>query len=236
MKLTKYGFLSGLALFVSLTIMGHINWVFLFAIFISVILQNSICSECKSTYVLISFFIMTPLLFLVLIDNCEYLKKILIGISFGLAIGRIGCYFAGCCTGKECDKNFPLALKYSKGSVLFDKYKHKITYVYPTILLEILFQLLIGIAVYFSKFGIQLFGILNAGLIILTHFWRRTKRITNVVIPIFSLLFFSVISYYKCKPLDVKIDLKFNYVFVLMSILLMVIMSNDINVNNLKIN
>jgi phosphatidylglycerol---prolipoprotein diacylglyceryl transferase len=31
-------------------------------------------------------------------------------LSFGHALGRIGCFFAGCCYGKQCAVDFPLAI------------------------------------------------------------------------------------------------------------------------------
>ncbi|OVE81700.1 prolipoprotein diacylglyceryl transferase [bacterium K02(2017)] len=33
-------------------------------------------------------------------------------LSIGHGIGRLGCFFAGCCYGKQCDPNFPLALTF----------------------------------------------------------------------------------------------------------------------------
>lgn len=32
------------------------------------------------------------------------------GLAFGHAIGRVGCFFAGCCYGKEVGAGFPLAV------------------------------------------------------------------------------------------------------------------------------
>lgn len=31
-------------------------------------------------------------------------------LSFGHALGRVGCFFAGCCFGRQCSTDFPLAL------------------------------------------------------------------------------------------------------------------------------
>jgi len=33
------------------------------------------------------------------------------GLALGHAVGRIGCFFAGCCYGKECD--LPIAIKFT---------------------------------------------------------------------------------------------------------------------------
>jgi phosphatidylglycerol:prolipoprotein diacylglycerol transferase len=33
------------------------------------------------------------------------------GVALGHAVGRIGCFFAGCCYGKECD--LPIAVKFT---------------------------------------------------------------------------------------------------------------------------
>ncbi len=35
-------------------------------------------------------------------------------LSLGHGLGRLGCFFAGCCFGKQCDINFPLAIVFPK--------------------------------------------------------------------------------------------------------------------------
>ena len=38
------------------------------------------------------------------------------GVALGHAVGRIGCFFAGCCYGKECD--LPIAIKFTNPETL----------------------------------------------------------------------------------------------------------------------
>jgi phosphatidylglycerol---prolipoprotein diacylglyceryl transferase len=42
----------------------------------------------------------------------KYLDIVSIGIMLGLVFGRVGCFFAGCCYGKEIVMNIPWAIQY----------------------------------------------------------------------------------------------------------------------------
>ena len=37
-------------------------------------------------------------------------------VALGIAAGRVGCFLAGCCWGKECGEEFPLGVRFPRGS------------------------------------------------------------------------------------------------------------------------
>ena len=182
-----------------------------------------------------SFLSVLPILFF-LYHDCQELKLLLIAFSLLSFIGRIGCFWAGCCSGKECPKNFPFKLTYRKKSIAVDKYQVK--YVYPTILFEIFIQFMIFLIVKKSIYGVPLYGILNSGLLLLTYKWRLTHRMGSEksnYLPIISLLVFTVASSMICLKTPTPI-IQFNIKpwHVIISILMGAIVSNDINFNSIK--
>lgn len=66
------------------------------------------------------------------------------GIALGHAVGRIGCFFAGCCYGREC--HLPFAVKFSNPDSLapIGVYLHP-TQIYSVISNLVLFFILLGI-------------------------------------------------------------------------------------------
>tara|TARA_B100001093_G_C26852859_1_gene1025929 strand:- start:4186 stop:4896 length:711 start_codon:yes stop_codon:yes gene_type:complete len=234
MKLTPYGLCAGVGAFIALSIIGKVSMKLIMILILSSVLQSILCKTCSSTYTLAAYLATTPLLLLLFLDNCSEIKKILIALLIAMAIGRIGCYFAGCCTGKECHKHFPLAINYKKGSVIVDKYKKHDIFVYPSIYLEILSQFLIAYIVYKNDYGIVFAGILNMILLLFTFKWREVKRMGSFedYIPVISLGIFSVIAYYKCgKTKTSKITFNPKLSFAIFSIFVSFILSNDINYN-----
>ena len=94
-------------------------------------------------------------------------------------------------------------------------------------------QFLIAYIVWKSKYGIVMFGILNALLVSATNCWRMTPRMDNSLrsfLPVLSLLVAGIVSYYKCSkvPLD-NLDFKIKPVSLVFGIIIMLIVSNDIN-------
>ena len=206
-----------------------ILWIVIGSILIGAIL----CKSCSETYILASYLAIFALLTLYFIKDCKYIQYILIGSCIAIAIGRVGCFFAGCCTGKMCSKKNPFALSYKKGTIVVDKYCNKEVTVYPTIFLEILINLLIAYIVWVSKYGADYFGILQSIFMLMTDKWRMVSRmnLSYSVLPIFSLLLFSFLVYKKCQDITEKptIKLSFKPISLFFSLLIVFILSNDIN-------
>ena len=206
----------------------------------SILLQKKICKKCDSEYNLSSYLTIIPIL-IVLLMNCSTIQEYIFIFSLGCAIGRIGCFFAGCCTGKESTSFF--SLKY-ENSLVNKKLNKKIVYVEPTIIIEIILQFIITYIIYNNKTGYIYYGIMMSILLYLTNLWRRVPRlgkITDSNITIFSLLLTSIISYVKCNNNDNnKLNINFNIfnnnylkniIIGIISIFFGLCASNDININ-----
>ena len=228
-KITPYGFMGGLGTFLGLSLLKEKSFTIFFALILSLLLQPLLCTKCLGNFSLSAFIGIFPLMLLLFILDCELLKNCIIVLSLMFAIGRIGCYFAGCCTGKPCDASFPLKINYSKGSVIVDKYYKKNISVYPTILLEILLQFILFYLVWISEYGLSIFGLGNAFLLYLTSFWRDHSR-ANSSASIFGLLLFSILTYLRCGKSKPKCCLNFNpdiYSFIV-AVIVSLVLSNDI--------
>lgn len=218
----------------------------------SIGLQHLICSSCKNTYSLSASLATLPLIIVLVLKDCVQVKTVFVGLSLLFAISRIGCYFASCCTGFETDEKPYIEYK---GNYLINKQlKKDCVKVKPTILIEIISQFLIAFLVYNSKYGVMLFGVLNAILLASANTWRRTtrglktelkddcdnfkwKRINDVKIPVISLLLASIIGYYKCGNVDYKpiakiSNLNAQHLFIV--IVVGLIISNDINLDSIQ--
>ena len=242
MKITPYGIFTGLALLISSSII-NINIKLIIIIIISIYLQSYLCYNCKNNYNLISFMAVLPLLVIIFYDY-KNSYKLLLAFSIGIAIGRIGCFFAGCCTGKLTNKHNKLSIKYDKNYVINKNAKKNHVHVHPTIILEILFQFFIVYVMIKSKYPIIYFSILNIILIYLTKYWRypstriKDKYITHITsISLFLLILISYFKYNKLKYNTKSKNIKYNvtYIKIILSIIFIIITSNDININNIKI-
>jgi len=166
------------------------------------------------------------------VNDCYDIKIILFAFSIAFAIGRIGCYFAGCCTGKEVKNKDELGITYKKGSVVVDKYTHRDVKVYPTIFMEIIIQFFIAYTVFKSNNGILLFGVLNALLVIMTNNWRMSPRVNETsYIPVIGLLLFSYLASLKCSGVikNININITYKNIYLITGVILGAIVSNDIN-------
>ena len=153
-------------------------------------------------------------------------------MAVGAAIGRVGCFCVGCCNGAECKSDDELGITY-RNCFINKKMDKEEVRVKPTILLEILLQIILAIAVGFSNFGIALYGILNMILLYLTNLWRMEKRMGDSTwITYVSLSLFSVLSLIKCgkvKGLG-KGGGVFSWIYVLAGLLIALQVSNDFTV------
>ena len=233
MKLTHYGLFSGIGLLISLSIIRYIDFKLALIFILAITAQTKISSKNESTYSLISYLSIIPIL-VIIFNKCYRTKELLVGASIMLAVGRIGCYYAGCCSGKIAHNHSYFNISYNKNKYINKDKKVK---VYPTIIIEILIQFLIGFIIYKSDYAIVWFGILNAILVYITTLWRKDERINTLSIPIASLLLVSLIGYLKCgqiKNFKLKVQLAWwMFIFVIMMSL---IVSNDINVKSFKTN
>ena len=116
MKITPYGLIGGIAILIFLGLV-NLNSRFIVVLITSIILFTKICYKCDKTYNMVSFMAVYPILVLIA-NNCEETYSIILGFSILGAISRIGCLFAGCCTGKETNSSF--SLKY-EGNYMVNK-------------------------------------------------------------------------------------------------------------------
>ena len=235
MKITKYGFITAIGFFTFGSIIKKWDWELFSIVCLSIIIQSVLCKDCTSTFQMSAYISVLPILFLFLKD-CNRIKQILVAFAVSLAIGRIGCYYAGCCSGRECKKTNLLKIKYEKDSVVNKQLQKDKVYVYPTILLEIIFQFAIAYYVAISKNGIPLFGLLNLMLYTMTNTWRLQERMSGSAhIPIMGLALFTIFSFQKCNGLEkYSFSYEFNYFNLIPAIIVAIIVSNDINVNSIN--
>lgn len=233
MKITIYGIIVAFSLITALSFVNNFvvkDYFLLFIIFlISIYSQNIWCKDCLKSYSLASHLTIIPILISIFF-NCNNIHIIIFAFSILCAIGRIGCLFAGCCTGQITNSsNF--AINYTKDYVINKQTNKSNVYVYPTIFIEIISQFIIAYLVYYHKFGVILYGVLNAILLIFTSFWRNKKRMNNnIVLPVISLLLFSYIIYEKKCYNNSQLYLKFiiKPISIIFGIILGLIVSNDI--------
>ena len=233
MKLTHYGLFSGIGILISLSIIRYIDFKLILIFILAITAQTKISYKNEYTYSLISYLSIIPIL-LIIFNNCYRTKELLVGMSIMLAIGRIGCYYAGCCSGKIAHNHSYFNLTYNKNTYINKDKKVK---VYPTIIIEILIQFLIGFIIYKSDYSIVWFGILNSILVYITTLWRKDERINTLSIPIASLLLVSLIGYLKCGQIkNFKLKVQLSWWMFIFVIIMSLIVSNDINVKSFKTN
>lgn len=211
MKITLYGIFTALGIIAASSFLHNLTtkeYLILFLCFLFFIFGQQLwCSICSTSYSFASFLTIFPLLVSLLFD-CTNIFKIILALALFSAIGRIGCYFAGCCTGNVSDSS-DFALNYKNDYVINKTLNQTNVFVYPTILIEIISQFIIVYLVYRNKFGVVLYGILNALLLWATSFWRYSDRMNNIYLPIVSLFVFSYIVYHKkCSHTHLTFALK----------------------------
>ena len=237
MKYTLYGLFSAIAICVGACFIEKNHIKLLVLLLAVVLIQSRLCKECDKVYSMASFMSVLPLIASIFF-NCNNLKEIIFAFAILGAIGRIGCYFAGCCHGKITDKK-SYTIEYKGDYVCNTKFNKKVINVQPTILIEIILQFVIAFLVYQNKYGVQLFGILSIILMIGTNKWREEKRMDNDrkhqfsnYIPLIGLLLYTLISFIKCKAIDHKPKFRFKIIYGIFSILIGLIVSNDINIGD----
>ena len=231
MKITIYGIIIAISLIIGLSFINDLSikdyFILLTILFISIYSQKLWCTECSTAYSLASHLVLIPILISIFF-NCNNIHMIIFAFSIGCAIGRIGCFFAGCCTGKLSNSD-DFTINYKKDYVINKETQKNNVYVYPTIFIEIITQFIIAYLVYYHKFGVILYGILNAILLIFTSFWRHTTRISNIFLPVSSLLLFSYIVYHKKCYSQTNLNFIIKPITILFGIILALIVSNDIH-------
>jgi prolipoprotein diacylglyceryltransferase len=234
MKITLYGIIIAFSLIIGVAFVNDLyvkDYLILLAIFlISIYAQRIWCKDCLTSYSLASHLAIIPIL-VAIFFNCSNIHIIIFAFSIICAIGRIGCFFAGCCTGKVT-KSSNHAIKYTEDFIINKQTNKKNVYVFPTIFIEIISQFIIAYLVYYHKFGVILYGILNAILLIFTSYWRHKKRMNNnIYLPVISLLIFSYIVYKKkCYNSLTHIKFILKPISIIVGIILGLIVSNDIQI------
>ena len=234
MKVTPYGLIAGISSLIALSIM-NINLKLVVILIVSGIISTQICGYCDVTFNMVSFMGIFPII-LLLFNNCKETYNTILALSLGAALSRIGCIFAGCCTGKETKSK--LSMKYEGDYVVNKNTNKPIIRVTPTIFIEIFFQFLFIYIILKSKTPLVFFGFLNAALIIASDYWRLGGRAIDeniVTISSTTLILFSIISFFKCQKIaKSKINLKFNIYNLIFAVLVIIISSNNINVGYLN--
>lgn len=239
MKFTPYGLIASIAVTVFLSMYNIFNYKTLINFLISILLQKFMCKNCGNVYTMASYMSLLPL-FHVLMNDCNRIKNFFQAFSVLAAFGRVGCYFAGCCTGKQTDEKS--GIKYEGNYSINKKLgKHKV-HVEPTIIYEIIIQFVFAFIMIYFNDGYLYFGLLNAILIVITNLWRYEPRMgTNKSIPPLSLILTFLITMYKCKDLNLEnsfniesINLEnFNYNYLMIGVLVGLIVSNDVNIKDI---
>jgi hypothetical protein len=232
MKITIYGIFTALGIIAASSILHNLTvkeYFILFLCFLFFIFGQQLwCSICSTSYSFASFLTIFPLLVSLFFD-CNHIFKIILALALFAAIGRIGCLFAGCCTGKVSEAS-PIALNYKNDHVVNKTLNNSNVHVYPTILIEIISQFIIVYLVYRNKFGVVLFGILNALLLWATSFWRLSDRLNNIYFPIVSMFVFSFIVYHKKCFNHPHLTFVLQPIGVIIAIVFGLMASNDIQI------
>lgn len=244
MKYTHYGIFICLGCFAFLSVYKKLDTTFIIVILLTLLSQKFICPNCGNVYTMAGYMTVFPL-FQVLLNDCNNIKKFIIGASLAAAIGRIGCYYAGCCTGKEIKDNncthnnctndtCTYGITYKGNYIINKKLKKDKVCVTPTILYEIVLQFLFVIIMISFENSYKYFGIFNAILIILTNVWRFESRMQgfDFIAPA-SLILTSIIIPIKCSVKAGKQNYKTYLISFAVSIIVGLIFSNDINVNTI---
>jgi len=188
--------MSGLSALVGLMIIKTISPTLLGIAILAVVGNMLLHPPSDGGFSMAAYMAILPLLLLCAFD-CERLREILVGFSFMAAIGRLACLGPGCCSGKE--GSFGITYEGTEVPCRFTG-KSPVT-VLPTVPLEAGLQALIGYVTMVSKYGLVLFGLMNALLIHMTNSWRmRTRMGDNWAVPILALMVFSALAYVKCPP------------------------------------
>ena len=196
MKFISYSMVSGLSALVGLMIIKTISPTLLAIAILAVVGNMLLHPPSAGGFSMAAYMAILPLLLLCAFD-CDRLREILVGFSFMAAIGRLACLGPGCCSGKESS----FGITYDGTSVPCRHTGKNPVTVLPTVPLEAALQALIGYVTMVSKYGLVLFGLMNALLIHMTNAWRmRTRMGDNWSVPILALMAFSVLAYIKCPP------------------------------------
>ena len=233
---TLYGFIISIATIVAFSFINNITTIDILKLnaiaIISILVQPLFCHSCLSSYSLAAYLATIPLLIALLFD-CHKIHMFITAFAMATAIGRIACFFAGCCSGKVDTHHSPFSILYTKGTVIADHLHHDVD-VFPTILLEIFVEFFIAFLLLFSKYGLLLFGIINFFLLIFSSWWRYTPRIgNNLYVPLFSLALFSFIIHFKHCYYITPLQFIFKPVYVIFALLFGLIVSNDIYIQHI---
>ena len=68
-------------------------------VILSILVQPLFCKSCLTSHSLAAYLATIPLLISLFFD-CYQIYILIFAFSIACAIGRIGCFFSGCCTGK----------------------------------------------------------------------------------------------------------------------------------------
>ncbi len=236
MKITIYGLITNISFFIMFSLLNIFTIKNIIIFVLSILSQKFMCSKCSSQFHMASYMCVLPLL-VVILSDCKDIKIIFQAFSIFAAISRIGCYFAGCCTGVECDKEC-LSILYEGEYSVNKKLKKKKCYVKPTIIYEIIIQILFAIIMLINDKAYLYFPILNAVLIYLSNFWRMEPRmLENKHYPLIFLSVTFIINLWKCNNIEILENINFKTKNLKKNLILSVILglaaSNDFNINNL---
>lgn len=229
MRITSYGVCFGMGLLVTLCIIGNCTWKLLATIAAGMTIQSLLCDDCWNNFTLASVIGTIPLLLVLILRDCSYLKRVLFAMAGGAAIGRVGCLLAGCCSGEETEPNDFMSLTYTNSWINKRLSKTRVS-VKPTVVLEIVLQFLMAWAVWRSEYGVALYGVLNLILMYMSNTWRLTKRMGGKAwLTYLSLAVFSVLALLRCGKVKNTGDggYRFKWAYALAGVLAALAASND---------
>lgn len=235
MEITPYGICFGIGIFAASYIVGTYSWELIGLLVIGLFIQSLLCKSCWDQFTMASVIGSLPLLFVLFLPDCNYLKRVLFAMAAGAVIGRIGCLLVGCCSGAETSSDNPFSLTYTD-SFINKKLGKQSCSVKPTIILEIVLQFLLAWAVWRSEYGIVLYGVLNLTLLCLTNLWRLEKRMGGQTwVTYLSLAVFSVIAYFRCGKVKGLGDgaYEFKWPYIVVAVIVGLQTSNDFTVGKI---
>lgn len=234
-KITCYGAIAGIAVFLFLGNLSICNVdikKILTVLVVFFALMYSQCKTCGQSYQYIAvyryFIPLLPFFF-----ECTDIKSILIAVAIASALGRIGCMMAGCCYGPLTETDNTYNIEYPDPEQLVNEQNGlRNSKAISTITLEALLQFLMaGLMLTMPRYAIHIYIIGSALLVYLSNKWRDREHNTFTYLGLLVPLLFCWGENKTIPICNGKVNYK---VYAVISVLVSLMYSNDINVEMLK--
>ena len=234
-KVTCYGVIAGIAVFLFLGNLSMCNVdmkKLLTVLVVFFALMYSQCQTCGQSYQYIAvyryFIPLLPFFF-----ECTDIKSILIAVAIASALGRIGCMMAGCCYGPISNNDSTYNIEYPDPEQLVNEQNGiSNSKAISTIMLEALLQFLMaGLMLTMPRYAIHIYIMGSIILVYLSNKWRNREHSSFTYL---GLLIPLLLCWSENKSVPVC-NGNVNYiVYVVISVLVSLMYSNDINLETLK--